>query len=174
VTVSRHPASLKAARFARTFLVAFVVVLLAAWAWSWIVGIFSVQPDYGAARPTPATLRGYALRYQIAGRAATELVVDDEGKSCDVLAASRELRDVCVLALNVDPAWIAAPAYGKLNTVDTPSYTAITWRAVLGGDPALCDRGGLLDARLAACRDAAAAGTTTSTEGSVTVEITRR
>lgn len=173
MTMGPQPVSPQAVRFVRTFLVAFVVVLLAAWAGSWIIGVFGVQPDYGAARPTPATLRGYTLHYRIGDATAGELVVDDEGKSCEVLAASRDLRDVCVLALNVDPAWIAAPAYGKLNTVDTPSYRAITWRAVLGGDPALCDRGGLLDARLAACRDAAAAGTTTSTEGSVTVEITR-
>jgi len=44
----------------------------------------------------------------------------------------------------------------------------------MSGDAALCDRGGLLDTRLEACRAAAAAGTVETTDGPITVTVARQ
>ncbi|MDP2350652.1 MAG: hypothetical protein Q8M74_05795, partial [Chloroflexota bacterium] len=125
-------------RFLRTFGVALVGILVAAWLGTKALGFLGAGFDYGAPRPTPATLQGYQLSYKVATADWTPLAVDAEARACGVLAASTLLRDSCVLAVNVDPRWIAAPAFGTLNSEDTPSYLAITWRAVLAGDPSLC------------------------------------
>lgn len=157
-------------RFLRTFLIALVGIVVVVAVGSRVLG--ALGPDYGALRPTPATLRGYDLSYRIEDGAWTPLAIDDDGKACDALAQSPFLRDSCVLALNVDPRWIATPAYGTLNTRDTPSAVAITWRAVMANDPELCVQGGLLDSRLQACQSSASAGRAENSDGVVSVVVT--
>jgi hypothetical protein len=149
-------------RFLRTYILAVTVLGLAA------IGVLisarwlSTQGfDYGAPRPTPATLAGYTLSYRRADSPWTQIRVSADGRECDALAATQFLRDACVLAVNVDPSWIAAPAAGRINSEDTPSFVAVTWRAVMARDPGLCDRGGLLQERSARCKAAAAAGSFT-------------
>lgn len=167
---ARTGGSRPAVRFLATFIVALAVIVIAVWARSLVLGV--LDPGYGAPRPTPATLRGYALSYRIGGGDWMRLDVDDEAKACDALAKSGFLRDSCVLAVNVDPHWIATPAYGRLNTEDTPSAVAITWRAVLARDAGMCKQGGLLNERLALCQSAVASGRAEFADGSVSVAVT--
>lgn len=160
-----------AVQFLRTFLIALAGILAV------MVIVVAVAtrlgPDYGAPRPTGAIYRGYSITYRVAGGPPTQLAVDQEAKACEALAASKLLRDTCVLAVNIDPAWIAAAAYGVLNSEDTPSYRAITLRAVLAGDPAVCARGGLLDERLTACQNAATSGAVTMADSNVSITVRR-
>jgi hypothetical protein len=78
-----------------------------------------------------------------------------------------------VLALNVDPGFIAAEAFGRLNVEDTPSYEAIIWRAYLDADPTICDRSGLLADRLQQCRTLAAKEELVRTAGELTLTLVR-
>ena len=157
------------ARVLRTFIIALAGILILVGAASLALGALGL--DYGALRPTPATLRGYVLSYRLGNGDWVRLDIDDEAKACDALAQSRFLRDSCVLAVNVDPRWIAAPGYSRLNTQDTASAVAITWRAVLAGDPEMCAQGGLLDTRLAWCQSAVDVGRAETQDGSVSVVV---
>ncbi len=161
-------------RFARTYLIALVVLLG--------VGLLAVGtprlltllgPDYGAPRPTPAQLAGYSMTYRIGKGPDKDLHIATDGSACGALASSDTLRTTCILALNVDPAFIAAEAFGGLNVVDTPAYEAIIWRAVLAGDAGICAAGGLLGERLTHCRTAVADPVYRGTADDITVTIAR-
>jgi hypothetical protein len=158
--------------FVRTYLVALVALCVVA---AIALGVVAVQrlltPDYGQPRPTPAALKPYALSFS--GPSANgSATIDVDAAQCDKLKPSQFLVTVCTLALNEDPAFIAAEAFGDLNNRDTPSYEAIIWRALLDGDPAICDQGGLLDQRLATCRALVSAGNAHSvTDSGVTATI---
>lgn len=130
-------------------------------------------PNGGEPRPTEAQLKAYTLRYRIAsGAPVVTLTVGTDGTAChQALAKSARLSTACVLALNVDPAWIAGEAFGRLNSEDTVAFEAIIWRARLNGDPNACDRAGLLDQRLARCRSAATDKTYQVSDAGVTVII---
>lgn len=117
--------------------------------------VAQLQPD---ARPTGAPVEGYELAYSIGGAETKRLVVDPDGRACDVLERSEYLVSACVLATNLDPRVIAGEAFGRLNSEDTPAFEAILWRALLSSNQAFCDDAGLLEPRLSRCR-AVAAGT---------------
>lgn len=159
-------------QFARTYafaLVGLVVVgFLALYATS-IMG--ALAPDYGAPRPSPAQKSPYALTYRVGNEPDATMLVGEEGHECDALAASEVLGTACVLALQIDPAFIAAEAFGRLNNEETPSGEAMIWRAVLDADPSVCERGGLLENRLAACRAAALKGTYRRSDHGVVVSV---
>jgi len=165
----------------RRFLVTYVVavVVLGVVAIGWLLGsrwLSSQGFDYGAPRPTQATVAGYLLAYRHGASSWSSLRISADGHECDVLADSQFLRDACVLTVNVDPSWIAAPAAGRINNEDTPSYLGVTWRAVMAADPAFCDRGGLLGDRSTRCKSAAASGSVTFSDGDwmVTVSSSQR
>jgi hypothetical protein len=159
--------------FARTYFVALVVVMVLGITAAIVTRQISTNPTpgFGAPRPTPAQLRTYVLEYTRANAKATILSVDVDGVACRVLSGSADLMTACVLALNIDPAFIASQAFGRLNVEDTPAYEAIIWRATLDADPNICDRGGLLGDRLAGCRIAASAGPYQQTRDGLTVTI---
>ncbi len=159
-------------RFARTYVVAIIGLLLSAWLIGFGLSVLHISPfDYSGQPPTPATVAGYQLRYQLNSSVWADLTVDADGKSCGG-RAQRGVRGGCgVLATNVDPVWVAAVAEGRLNTEDTPAFAAITWRAVLAHAGSVCERGGLLDTRLAGCQKAATAGKATFNDSGVTAVV---
>ncbi|MBI3747461.1 MAG: hypothetical protein HY262_01225 [Chloroflexi bacterium] len=131
-----------------------------------------LHPDYGAARPTPAQLAPFEIQYSIGPDGSlSNLKVGADGAACNTLGKSPVLENACVLALNIDPAFIAGEAFGRLNSEDTSAYEAILWRARLESEPSICDRGGLLEARLEHCRSVAANGPYSRTADGVTVVV---
>ena len=115
---------------------------------------------------------GYELSYRLHPQSDWQtLAVGPDGFACDTLAASAFLQEACVLATNIDPAWIASVAADRLNSEDTPADVATTWRAVLAGEPALCARGELRDDRLAACRAAVDNGMATRENRGMSVRV---
>lgn len=157
----------------RTYVLALAGLIIVGFGVLYATSLFSaVNPGYGEPRPTEAQLRGYTVEYRLAdGAPDATLQVDTDGAACAKLSPSETLAKACVLALNVDPAFIAGEAFGRLNNEDTVAYEAIIWRARLDGDAAICEAGGLLDARLAACRDAVAAEKYTRTDHGVTATV---
>ena len=146
-------------RFIRTYLIALVALcVVGAIAVGAVAAQRLLQPDYSGQRPSPAGLESYSLSY-VGPSASGTLTVDLEGAACRKLKPSDYLLSACTLALNKDPAFIAGDAAGDLNNTDTPSYEAILWRAKLDADPTVCDRGGLLEERLANCHAVAASTT---------------
>jgi hypothetical protein len=158
--------------FLKTYIFALVILLVVGFTISVALRAFGeVSPDYDAPRPTPAQLASYVLRFQVDGEAFRSVDVATDGAQCELLAQSSFLRKACVLALNQDPTFIAGEAFGDLNNRDTPAYEAIIWRARLDRDPQICDRGGLLGARLARCREVAVADTYDRKDGDLRVMI---
>lgn len=134
---------------------------------------FLFGDDPGRPRPTPAVLAPYSINVGNDGSAPERAEIGEDGAACTALEESGYLATACVLALNVDPNFIAAEAVGKLNVVDTPSYEAMIWRAFLEQDPSVCDQGGLLDARLETCRESAVGEALERSAGPLTVEVLR-
>ncbi len=159
--------------FLRTYAVALVSLLALGIVGITIMSVMSVvNPDYGAARPTPAQLAAFGIQYSVGSDVTlSSLEVGTDGTACNALGKSQFLKRACVLALNIDPAFIAGEAFGRLNSEDTSAYEAILWRARLDSDPSICDRGGLLEARLERCRSIAADGPYSRTADGVTVVV---
>lgn len=160
--------------FVRTYVVALAILVIVG------LGFMAVSrlpellgADPGRPRPTPAGLAPYDLDLSTSGGPKTRLTIDSEGLACASLSESPYLATACVLALNVDPAFIAAEAFGRLNVEDTPSYEAIIWRAYLDADPTICDRSGLLADRLLQCRTLAANEELVRTADELTLTLVR-
>jgi hypothetical protein len=160
--------------FARTYVLALITLMVIGLGVTILVRQIATNPTpgFGAPRPTPAQLRTYVLRYAIGAATPVSLQVDVDGAACRALATNADLATACVLALNLDPAFIASAALGRLNVEDTPAFYAIIWRATLDKDPAICERGGLLDGRLSRCRIAATTGSFQQVQDGLTITIT--
>ncbi len=142
--------------FVRTYLIALAVLMTIG------IGAFVIfrqavsrSGGFDAPRPTGAVLRTYDLEIKHGAEKPRIVAIDVDGAACQALGTSSFLATACVLALNIDPTYIAAEAFGRLNTEDTPSSEAMIWRAILNDDPNICDRGGLTGDRLTRCRIAA-------------------
>lgn len=159
--------------FTRTYLIALAVLMTLGIGAVVVVRQATRPGGFDAPRPTGAVLRTYALQIQRGSAPPTTTAVDVDGAACRALNASQFLATACVLALNVDPTFIAAEAFGRLNTEDTPSYEAMVWRAILDGDPDICDRGGLVGDRLTHCRIVAGNPSYSGTRDGLTVTVTR-
>jgi len=166
-----RPAALS---FARTYLIALVVLsAIGLGTTLYLRQAASAPSGLGAPRPTGAVLQPYALAAQRGSAVAATISVDVDGRACEDLIGSDFLKTACVLALNIDPTFIAGEAFGRLNTEDTPSAEAMVWRAVLSDDPDVCDRGGLVGDRLSRCRIAAGKPSYSITRDGWTITIAR-
>ena len=106
------------------------------------------------ARPTVAISEPYVIDYRLAGASEFSTIrISQQGTECDTFKPSRTLFRACNLAVNVDAAWIAGDAQGRLNHEYTPSLEAIIWRGRLVGGPEVCQRSGLLDDNLRRCEE---------------------
>lgn len=160
--------------FVRTYLVALGILVIVGFGFIVMSRLpLLLGADPGRPRPTPAGLAPYDMDLSTSGGPTTRLTIDSEGLACTSLSESPFLATACVLALNVDPAFIAAEAFGRLNVEDTPSYEAIVWRAYLDADPTICDRSGLLADRLQTCRTLAAKDELMRTAGELTLTLVR-
>ncbi len=159
--------------FAKTYIAALLVLLAGFWlVRAFIPAFLGTSAYYSSPVPTPQEMAGFSLKYREGSeRGWTTLSVGADEAECQALAHSAYLRDACVLAVNVDPHWIAPAARGRLNFEDTPAYVAIVWRSVLSGDRSTCDAGGLLAERRAACETAVASGSASFSDGPVTAAV---
>lgn len=113
----------------------------------------------------------YELGYAHPGAAETKLQIGVNGEGCDALAPSEYLQSICRLAVLLDGVEIAASALGTLNAESSPAREAITWRAVITSDPALCAAGGLIADGRMRCEASARSGSHSTTDGATTVTV---
>jgi hypothetical protein len=102
--------------------------------------------------PPVTPTASYEIDFRRDGGAMRPLRVGRSGEGCEQISQSHRLYETCLVAVNLDPAVIGGSALGKLNDEDTPAFDALVWRARLGADASVCDRGGLLGEYLARCR----------------------
>ncbi len=122
---------------------------------------------WGAVREVP--LAGFELVVQRDSQSPEPLLISRDGSGCESLGQS--FAAVCFQVPNLDPSVIGGGALGRLNDIDTPSLTALIWRARIDGDVTVCERGGLLGERLTRCHLAAVDPNYTEVHGDTTVQV---
>ncbi len=122
---------------------------------------------WGAVREIP--LAGFELVVQHDSQSPEALLISRYGSGCETLG--QPLADVCFLVPPLDPNVIGGAAQGRLNDIDTPSLTALIWRARIDGDITVCQRGGLTGERRTRCEQAAQDPNYAVTEGDTTVKV---
>lgn len=122
---------------------------------------------WGAVEEVP--LAGFELVVQHDSQSPEPLQITRDGSGCETLG--QPLADVCVLVPNLDPSVIGGAALGRLNDIDTPSLTALIWRARIDGDVSVCQRGGLTGERRTRCELATQDPNYAATEGDTTVTV---
>lgn len=112
---------------------------------------------WGSHPPSENPYGGYAADITFPSGETKHVVIDQAGKSCSEVAASRSAYQTCLLATNLIPSLIPGDAYGsgELNTTPTPALDALIWRARADADPTVCSRGLLEGSFLALCESAA-------------------
>ena len=112
---------------------------------------------------------GFELVVQRGTQSPAPLVIARDGSTCHTLGEA--ISNVCVLVTYLDPNVIGGAALGRLNDVDTPSLTALIWRARVDGDVTVCGRGGLTGERRMRCEQAAQDPDYAMTAGDTTVMV---
>ena len=119
--------------------------------------------------PTQVPISGFELLVQRGSQPQERLVISKDGSGCQTLG--EPLSTVCLMATNVQPDVIGGAAFGKLNDADTPSLTALIWRARIDGDVSVCQRGGLTGERRSRCERAARDPNYAAVQGDITVQV---
>lgn len=143
----------------------FLVALAAGWvlaASAYDLIASTVEPEHPPARPTLHAYKAFEAHVKGPGQAMRDFAIATD-TDCTALPTTLFL-EACSLAINADPAIIGGAAFGQLNFKDTPSFTALIWRARLDRDPSVCDRGGLENPRLSVCHRAADASSYRETD----------
>lgn len=123
----------------------------------------------GEKRPTPVPVAGFELLIQRGSQPQERLLISADGSGCETLPAS--LSTVCLLTTNLLPNVIGGEAHGGLNNADTPSLTALIWRARIDDDVSVCEAGGLIGERRTRCEQAAHDPHYAVEQGDVTVVV---
>lgn len=122
---------------------------------------------WGAVREI--SLGGFELLVQRGSQSPEPLLISRDGSGCETLG--QPLADVCFLVPPLDPNVIGGAAQGRLNDIDTPSLTALIWRARIDGDITVCQRGGLIGQRRTRCEQAAQDPEYSVTQGVTTIRV---
>ena len=114
-------------------------------------------------------LAGFEVLVQRGSQSPAPLLISRDGSGCETLG--EPLSNACFLVPNLEPSNIGGAAQGRLNDVDTPSLTALIWRARLDGDVSVCQRGGLTGERRTRCEQAAQDPNYFAKQGDMTVSV---